>query len=261
MGAGRQGNPTRVTPLREREWRVIIHEQQDVCLNPEQPSERTDAELVHPLRIGAREQNDEPSGNRREAPGQEHKEQDDELMDREENPERDRQSIARPGRVDDLDRSRIRRVAEWWTRVLKQHEVRERPHAPPHVERRKLSDPGDVRAADHDREPADDGEEDGDCAEPDTARPERFTLSDKTGTTYRLSGANVKAYVWRNVRIRGGLVPSPNLAAQAGAIDQTKAAMEYQGANRRGTGNSGPLEFSVTRVQRVTGSCAPQSDR
>ena len=99
------------------------------------------------------------------------------------------------------------------------------------------------------------------CIQPDTARPERFTLSDKTGTTYRLSGANVKAYVWRNVRIRGGLVPSPNLAAQAGAIDQTKAAMEYQGAKRPGTGNSGPLEFSVTRVQRVTGSCAPRSDR
>ena len=64
--------------------------------------------------------------------------------------------------------------------------------------------------------------------------------------------------------IRGGLVPSPNLAAQAGAIDQTKAAMAYQGVNRPGTGNSGPLEFSVTRVTRVqsvTGSCAPQSDR
>jgi hypothetical protein len=99
------------------------------------------------------------------------------------------------------------------------------------------------------------------CIQPDTARPERFTLSDKTGTTYRLSGANMKAYVWRNVRIRGGLVPAPNIAAQAGAVDQTKAAMEYQGANRPGTGNSGPLEFSVTRVQRVTGSCAPRSDR
>ena len=99
------------------------------------------------------------------------------------------------------------------------------------------------------------------CVQPDTAKPERFTLSDKTGTTYRLTGANVKAYVWRNVRIRGGLVPSPNLAAQAGAIDQTNAAMVYQGASQPGTGNSGPLEFSVTRVQRVTGSCAPKSDQ
>ena len=48
------------------------------------------------------------------------------------------------------------------------------------------------------------------CVQPDTAKPERFTLSDKTGTTYHLTGANVKAYVWRNVRIVGGLVPSPD---------------------------------------------------
>jgi hypothetical protein len=71
----------------------------------------------------------------------------------------------------------------------------------------------------------------------------------------------VKAYVWRHVRIVGGLVPSATLAAQAGAVDQTKAAMAYQGGNLPGTGNIGPPEFSVTRVQRVTGSCAPKSDR
>ena len=71
------------------------------------------------------------------------------------------------------------------------------------------------------------------CVQPDTAQPEQFTLSDKTGTTYRLRGANVKAYVWRNVRILGGLVPSPNLAAQAGAIDQTKAALGARPSNRQ----------------------------
>jgi hypothetical protein len=37
--------------------------------------------------------------------------------------------------------------------------------------------------------------------------------------------------------------------------------MAYQGGNLPGTGNIGPPEFSVTRVQRVTGSCAPKSDR
>ena len=100
------------------------------------------------------------------------------------------------------------------------------------------------------------------CVQPDAAKPEWFMLSDtKTGTTYRLIGANLKAYMWRNVRIVGGLVPSPNIAAQAGAIDQTKAAMAYQGANPPGTGDIEPLEFSVTRVRRLTGSCAPQSDR
>lgn len=100
------------------------------------------------------------------------------------------------------------------------------------------------------------------CVLRDAAKPEWFTLSDKkTGTTYRLTGANVRAYVWRNVRIVGGLVPSPNIAAQAGAIDQTKAAMAYQGANPPGTGNVAPLEFNVTRVRRLTGSCAPKADR
>ena len=94
------------------------------------------------------------------------------------------------------------------------------------------------------------------CVQRDAVKPGWFTLSDtKTGTIYRLTGANVRAYVWRNVRIVGGFVPSPNIAAQAGAIDQTKAAMAYQGANPPGAGIE-PLEFNVARVRRLTGSCA-----
>lgn len=99
------------------------------------------------------------------------------------------------------------------------------------------------------------------CVQPDTAKPEQFKLADKTGTTYRLTGAKVKGYVWRNVRILGGLVPSPNLAAQAGAIDQTKAAMMYQGANPPAAGNIEPLDVNVTRVWPLTGSCAPKPDQ
>lgn len=99
------------------------------------------------------------------------------------------------------------------------------------------------------------------CIQPDPANPQRFTLSDKTGTSYRLTGANLKAYGWRNVRVLGGLVPSPNLAAQAGAIDPTRAAMEYQGANRPDTGKIQSIEFNVTRVRRGIGSCAPKPDR
>ena len=98
------------------------------------------------------------------------------------------------------------------------------------------------------------------CVQTDSAKPEWFTLSDRnTGTTYRLTGANVKAYVWRNVRIVGGLVPSPNIAAQAGSIDATKGAMAYQGANPPGTGDV-LVEFNVARVRRLTGSCAPKSN-
>lgn len=100
------------------------------------------------------------------------------------------------------------------------------------------------------------------CIQLDAAKSDWFTLSDKTtGSTYRLTGANVRSYVWRNVRIVGGLVPSANIAAQAGAIDPTKAAVAYQGANPPGIGNPEPLEFSVRRVRPLTGSCAPKSDR
>jgi hypothetical protein len=61
------------------------------------------------------------------------------------------------------------------------------------------------------------------CVQSDSAKPGWFTLSDRnTGTTYRLTGANVKAYVWRNVRIVGGLVPSPNIAAQAGRLTRRR---------------------------------------
>jgi hypothetical protein len=100
------------------------------------------------------------------------------------------------------------------------------------------------------------------CVQVDAAKPEWFMLSDtKTGNTYHLTGTNVKAYVWRNVRIAGGLVPTANIAAQAGAIDQTKAAMASQGANPPGAGKVEPLEFNVTRVRRLAGSCAPKPDR
>ena len=97
------------------------------------------------------------------------------------------------------------------------------------------------------------------CVQGDETKAGWFTLSDKkTGATYHLTGSNVKAYVWRNVRIVGGLVPSANIAAQAGAIDPTKAAAAYQGANPPGTGSAEPLEFNVTRVRPMTGSCAPK---
>jgi hypothetical protein len=96
------------------------------------------------------------------------------------------------------------------------------------------------------------------CVQPDDRAKDTFKLSVKeTGTTYRLSGASVKGFVWRNVRIVGGLVPTPNLAAQAGAIDQTKVAMAQQGANPQGGGNAVLLEFRVTTVRPAPGSCSP----
>ena len=98
------------------------------------------------------------------------------------------------------------------------------------------------------------------CVQPDRSKADRYTLSDKTtGTTYHLTGRNVKAFAWRNVRIVGGLVPTPNLAAQAGAVDQTKAAMASQGANPSGRTPPEVLEFRISRVQATTGDCPPKA--
>ncbi len=96
------------------------------------------------------------------------------------------------------------------------------------------------------------------CVRPDEKEAERFTLSVKDSrTTYRLSGTSMKGFVWRNVRIVGGLVPSPNIAAQAGAIDQTKVAMAQQGADPQGSSNIEILEFRVSTVRPLVGSCSP----
>jgi hypothetical protein len=93
------------------------------------------------------------------------------------------------------------------------------------------------------------------CVHGDDVGTDSFTLSDrKAGPTYR-SGTDVRADAGRRVRIVGGLVPSPNVAAQAGAIDPVKAALATHGPNLAGTGNVERLEFNLTRLRPVPRSC------
>lgn len=101
------------------------------------------------------------------------------------------------------------------------------------------------------------------CVGSDAAGPGRFTLSDsENGTIYRLTGTNVKTFLGqrvqitggldsRRLRIVGGLLPSPNVAGQAGAIDPTQAAM----AGRGGAGTAQLPTFKVARVRALSGSC------
>ena len=104
------------------------------------------------------------------------------------------------------------------------------------------------------------------CVSNDVAGPGRFMLSDSEGgTVYRLSGTSVRAYVGKRVQITGsldsrrlhvvgGLLPSPNVAAQAGAIDPAHAAMA--GASGTAGTRSTPLAtLRVTRVRPLSGSC------
>jgi hypothetical protein len=94
-----------------------------------------------------------------------------------------------------------------------------------------------------------------------------FRSSDRTDrTTYRLTGTDVRPYVdrpvrivgWlasRRIRIVGGLVPSPNVAAHAGALDPARAAMLSDPFVTSGTGDVQMPELRVTRVRPVVGSC------
>jgi hypothetical protein len=96
------------------------------------------------------------------------------------------------------------------------------------------------------------------CVVSDTTSTDHFTLSDpKAGVSYRLRGMNVSTYFGRRVRIIGGLFPSANVAAQAGAIDSASTAMAILDANRNMTGQFEPLEFRITRVMPLTGTCPP----
>jgi hypothetical protein len=95
------------------------------------------------------------------------------------------------------------------------------------------------------------------CVQPDETKPDRFTFWAKdSGATYRLSGTSMKGFEWRNVRIVGGLVPTANLAAQAGAIDETRVAMAQQGADPQGSRNLEIFEFRVSTVRALSGTCA-----
>ena len=86
-----------------------------------------------------------------------------------------------------------------------------------------------------------------------------------SGGTYRLNGKNLKKYAGQRVRLVGdpstkrlkfktGLWPSPNIAAQAGALDP---AQESIARNSGGATNlpDGTPELKVVRVHGVDGAC------
>src|SRR5262249_47019396 len=72
------------------------------------------------------------------------------------------------------------------------------------------------------------------CVEPDLKSPGQFVLTEsKTHERYRVTGVDFREYVGRivqvdggaatgRVKIKTGLKPNPNVAAQAGAIDPAR---------------------------------------
>jgi hypothetical protein len=60
----------------------------------------------------------------------------------------------------------------------------------------------------------------------------------------------------KRLSISGGLWPSPNVAAQAGAIDAAEASIARQpGGAASGTGGANLPEFRVVSVRSIDGSC------
>lgn len=105
------------------------------------------------------------------------------------------------------------------------------------------------------------------CVQRGESAPDQFTLAEKKGSqTYRLTGTDLRDYVGRRVqivgglaanrfRIVGGLTPSPNAAAQAGAMDPARAATAAAGGSA-GPGKVELPEFRVKSVRPITGSCS-----
>jgi hypothetical protein len=99
------------------------------------------------------------------------------------------------------------------------------------------------------------------------AASDQFTLEDESNGKYRVTGGRIERYVGQRVQIagsedsrrlvvKGGLWPSPNVAAQAGDIDPTKAAMASQPAGpASGTGDVALPTFKVKSVKTVSGGC------
>jgi hypothetical protein len=106
------------------------------------------------------------------------------------------------------------------------------------------------------------------CISRDGIRPGQFNFLDNdNGDKYRLTGKNLKKFVGQRVEIVGGppgkgvtfktgLWPSPNVAAQAGALDPAQAAVARMPGGAADAPGASPLpEFHVVRLRGVDGGC------
>ena len=99
------------------------------------------------------------------------------------------------------------------------------------------------------------------------ATPNQFTLQDPLNGRYEVSGNGISKYLGQRVqvagtrgssrfRVKGGLWPTPNVAAQAGSIDPADAAVAAMpGGGASGTGEVDLPTFKVKSVRTVDGGC------
>ncbi|MGC4080993.1 MAG: hypothetical protein QM736_02505 [Vicinamibacterales bacterium] len=104
------------------------------------------------------------------------------------------------------------------------------------------------------------------CVERGTV-PNQYTIADDENGKYEVSGSSISKYLGKRVqvagtpgstrfRVKGGLWPTPNVAAQGGAIDPAKAAIAAQpGGGATGTGDINLPTLKVKAVRTLDGGC------
>lgn len=104
------------------------------------------------------------------------------------------------------------------------------------------------------------------CVSVTPAADGQFSFVDAdSGGTYRLSGKGLKKYAGQRVtivsdpskkglQIRTGLWPSPNVAAQAGALDPAQESIARQPGGAASMPQPAP-ELRVVRVRGAEGAC------
>jgi hypothetical protein len=104
------------------------------------------------------------------------------------------------------------------------------------------------------------------CVQPDENLPEQFVIEDATQGKYRLSGKDLREYLGRRVvidggvvvkgvAIKGGLTPNANIAAQAGAMDPSRAAVQAATQPAGPAVDPGLPEFRVKKIAASAGPC------
>jgi hypothetical protein len=103
------------------------------------------------------------------------------------------------------------------------------------------------------------------CVTKGKGQPNQFTLDDEQNGKYQLSGNQIGHYLGQRVeiagttdtsrvKIKGGLWPTPNVAAQGG--DPVRAAIASQpGGGASGTGDADLPSFRVKSVKALEGGC------
>lgn len=105
------------------------------------------------------------------------------------------------------------------------------------------------------------------CVEKAAGPGSRYTMQGADGSRYEVSGGGINKFVGKRVevagvpgstrlKVKGGLWPTPNVAAQGGAIDPAKAAVAAMpGGGATGTGDVNLPTVKVKSIRSIDGVC------